>query len=61
MDDKGIHQSIGQQFMTTDGYQCFCGNGGNISCDPPNHNSISNGKLNLFKNTFGVKKCGQVK
>ena len=47
MDDRGAQQLIGQQFMTTDGRQCFCGNGGNISCDPPNYiyESISNGKL----------------
>lgn len=45
MDDRGIQQSIGQQFMTTDGRQCFCGNGGSISCDSPDYKSINNGKL----------------
>ena len=34
--------------MTTDGRQCFCGNGGSISCNLPNYvTSISNGKLNI--------------
>ena len=47
MDDRGIQQSTGQRFMTTDGRQCFCGKGGSISCDSPNNESISNGKLNI--------------
>ena len=33
MDDRMTKYSIGQQFVTTDNRQCFCGNGGSISCD----------------------------
>ena len=33
MDDNNTTHSIGQPFVTTDGHQCFCGSGGNITCD----------------------------
>lgn len=33
MDDRERNYSIGQQFVTTDNHQCFCGNGGSIFCD----------------------------
>ena len=43
MDDRGVRQSIGQQFMTTDGRQCFCGNGGSISCELSDYKCNGNG------------------
>ena len=33
MDDNGTQYSIGQQFVIANSQQCFCGIGGNISCD----------------------------
>ena len=39
MDDGGTQYSFGQQFVTTDCCQCFCGNGGSISCDQTQNNS----------------------
>ena len=39
MDDRGTQYSFGQQFVTTDCCQCFCGNGGSISCDQTQNTS----------------------
>ena len=33
MDDSGMNHSFGQPFMTMGGQQCFCGDGGTITCD----------------------------
>jgi len=46
-DDKGMQHSIGQQFITADCRQCFCGNGGNISCGQPQCTSSTASKLNI--------------
>ena len=48
MDDRGTQHLIGQQFVTTDCRQCFCGNGGYISCDQSQCESSNGGKLNIL-------------
>ena len=48
MDDIGTQHSIGEAFVTTDCRQCFCGNGGNISCDQSQCESSNSGKLNIL-------------
>ena len=42
-----MQYSFGEQFMTTDCRQCFCGSGGNISCDQSKCDSSDNGKLSM--------------
>ena len=46
MDDRGTQHSIGQQFVATDCHQCFCGDGGSISCDQTQCGSSTSSKLN---------------
>ena len=47
MDDNGVQYSIGQQFVTTDCLQCFCGDGGRISCDQSQCKSNTSSKLTI--------------
>ena len=47
MDDRETQHSIGQQFATTNCHQCFCGDGGSISCEPTQCESNNSGKLNI--------------
>ena len=45
IDDIGTQHSIGEEFVNTSCHQCFCGNGGNISCDQSQCESSNSGKL----------------
>ena len=48
MDDVQTQYSFGQQFLTNNCSQCFCGNGGNISCEQLQCESDANGKFKHF-------------
>ena len=51
MVDRMTNYSIGQQFVTTDNRQCFCGNGGSISC---NQIDSESSKLRVLTYSQGV-------
>ena len=48
VDDRGTKHTIEQQFLTKDCRQCFCGNGGSISCNQTQCKSSSSGKFNTY-------------
>jgi len=52
-DDDGKHYSIGEQFTTSNYGQCFCGNGGNVTCNQLYSKSTdnTNSKLNVYWTT----------